>query len=415
MPLITRHRATANTTPERTASWYFYASGFNAHGQLDESSDDDLYEFRRLPPSSHPDLVLLEPQIVFLGWSETIFASPEFIRDADGAIDRDGSYVLLRFGGASNASSSNQLRCAHPAKELYGGFGDHSGLLGVLTRDGEAIFMRPHDRSSTFVPQLEKLSGGDSPCLGQLAIAGNGRVAVTFVQASSARLCHISEFPSFASFTSWYLRPNDESHYPAQHHMIPGQAKQLISNATTFTCLMQTGEVYTWGDARHRSLGRNTIGEGATEAKMAGRLEALGGISIKKVCGGGWINAALSDDGAVYLWGVQTPGKAEVIKSLDGIGEAEVSLVQIPGRDGEPLDIYDVAVGSGHIVLLVEPGRVFVCGDNENGQLGLGSGTKFSAEWEEARLPPDTQCLEVFAGPKYSLVKSRRFVNDGRW
>lgn len=39
--------------------------------------------------------------------------------------------------------------------------------------------------------------------------------------------------------------------------MVPGRAKQLVAFATGFVLLTETGEVFTWGDARHeRCLGR---------------------------------------------------------------------------------------------------------------------------------------------------------------
>ncbi|GAB7349158.1 hypothetical protein MBLNU459_g8097t1 [Dothideomycetes sp. NU459] len=326
--------------------------------------------------------------------------------------NRDSDRALLCSGGIRKNNRQNLIQFSHPSKDLLGGFGDHNGLLGALNSNGEVFFMRPRERSSNGVLLLEQKSTDGSPRLAQLAMAGNGRVAIAFVQAPNARLTHICEYDSFSGFASWYVHPSASAHYPSRHHMIPGKLKQLVSNATTFTCLMEAGEVYTWGDARHRSLGRNTVGEDSVAADKAGLLEALAGVKISKVSGGGWITAAISADGAAYLWGATTPGTDTSIRGINGLGETEVALVEIAGPDGEPLDVLDVAVGAGHVVVLVETGRVFVCGENANGQLGLGSRKGFYEDWTEVNPTVGSQCLAVFAGPKYTLLKMQSSTNQ---
>ncbi|TKA69383.1 hypothetical protein B0A49_07053, partial [Cryomyces minteri] len=180
----------------------------------------------------------------------------------------------------------------------------------------------------------------DSPRLKHVAIAGNGKTAVTFVQAPNAMLTHISEFSSFDDFVRWYDRPADS--YPTAHYMLHGRAKQLIANETSFTLLMETGEVYTWGDARHRSLGRTPTAHMPAEKPAA--VDALGGLKIGKIVSGGWMGAALAEGGSLYLWGTTTPGTADIINALPS-GDEEIALVDIPaslGMHGEEADDFEV-------------------------------------------------------------------------
>lgn len=293
-----------------------------------------------------------------------------------------------------------------PNQALKYGFGDHNGILGALDHEGRIYITTPAS-IPTSMSDLTLLSDPDSPPIAHLALAGNDRVAVTFVQAPNARLAHIVEFLTFEHFKAWHTDPASESHAPVKHHMVPGGVRQLIANATTFAALMSSGEVYTWGDARHRSLGRGNGSEDVTSADEAGLVEALGGIKVVRIASGGWMTAALSEEGAVYLWGIGMPGKTDLIRGLQDLRSAEVKLLDVlDAEEGEPLDFCDVAVGDGHVVLLAENGRVFAAGENANGQLGLGKGRRFVSEWEEVHIDGRPRCIAVHCGPKSSVVKA---------
>jgi alpha-tubulin suppressor-like RCC1 family protein len=244
--------------------------------------------------------------------------------------------------------------------------------------------------------------------MSNLALAGNDRVAVTFKQAPNARLTHIAEFASLDNFKKWHSDPSSAENYPAEHHMLPGRPKQLLANGANFILLTEEGEVYTWGDPRFRTLARQIAGPDVVPADKPGIVEALGGLNIVSIqCGPGvgWLASALSEDGALYLWGTPMPDEDGVIRCLSDAGAGEVALVEImPVTNAEPADVISAAIGRNHVSVVTDAGHLFVVGDNGNGQLGLGRERPFVEEWTQ--VPSLDDIRQVVAGPKATFVMS---------
>lgn len=310
--------------------------------------------------------------------------------------------MLTRAGGTQTGCSAITCR-EQPRPTFTHGFGDYDGMKGALDDQGRVYLMSNSE--------LVLFSNPETPRVAHIALAGNDRVAISFIKATGAQLAHVDEFISFDNFKAWCICTGLEQprhSYLHRLHVFRGPVKQLIANATTFACLNGRGEVFTWGDARHRSLGRATTGEGAVSADDAVIVEALGGIKIEKISAGGWITAALSEDGAAYLWGTGTPGKDESMRFLKDLGPSEVALLDILGDDGEPVDIQDVTVGYGHVVLLTEGGKIFSAGENTNGQLGIGKEHQYSVDWKEVKIGESLRCSSVQAGPKSVFIKANQ-------
>lgn len=352
------------------------ATGFNAHKQL-SSSEGDVKAFDLILESQSGK----EPRILFAGWSNTVVICGN---------------ILFSLGHEQMEPSADEV-----TQNLRGGFGDHEGMLGCLDGEGQ-LYLVKDSAASEKGPELVKGSNENSPLIGNVCHAGNGRVAVTFKQAPNGNLCHIAEFTSFESFQKWFEDPSGEGNYPENHHMLPGRPKQLLANTGTFILLMENGEVYTWGDNRYESMARSTTGDGSVPADKPGAVEALGGLRISKVATSGWISAALSEDGALYVWGSTTSAAAGRIECLEAANSEKVSLVEISDTDNDPLDVLDVAVGNNHIAAVTEGGRLSVVGDNQNGQLGLGSGEDIATSWQKA--PAVSKVRKVFCGPKSTFV-----------
>ena len=126
--------------------------------------------------------------------------------------------------------------------------------------------------------------------------------------------------------------------------------------------------MYTWtNDARHhRCLGRLVNREAPADKPCL--VDALGGLPISKLAVGGWMTAALSRDKDAYLWGRDKPKETEDALAVLPPNDEEVKLVELD----EDTDIVAIGVGSGHAVMLTSDGKVFVIGENDNGQLGMG-------------------------------------------
>lgn len=381
-----------------------YAAGSNTHGQLFDDEVFAHHQFRRLiadTPSEGFD-------VAFAGWCSTFLAFEHTLLGLGDQVFR----LHTTPGGDGWNVAPGMRGNVQPAVA----FGTHDGAVGFIDQVGRLVLAADEPgeeaRKTTFVSMDSEVV----PALQLVAIAGNDRVVCTFRQAPNSRLCHVVEFETFAGFLRWVQDPSAEGSYPDKHHMLPGRPKRLLANIATFLLLMEDSEVYSWGDPRHLSLGRSiSSAENATPAEKPGLIEALGGLRIGKIASGGWLSAALSEDGALYLWGTAAmPGSRteKQIRCLAAAEAGQVVLVEIAHQQGsEPLDVLDVGIGSAHVLVVVEGHRLFGVGDNGSGQLGLAESlgaeeVKFAEDWTELEQLEDVQ--RVVCGPKTSFV----FVNS---
>lgn len=362
------------------ANLAMFAVGLNAHNQISYNGGVDVRSFIPVTGAS--------AHVLFTGWSSTAFV------------------VGNRLIGLGHQEFVVDL----PSHDLIDGFGDHNGLRGCLDTSGKLYLFFADQTKQELV--CRSAADDSSPQIGHIALAGNGKVAITFKQAPNGRLCHMLQFDNIDGFIAWFQDPSDVDIDAArQHFMMQGRPAQLIASTATFMVLMERGEVYTWGDPRYQSLGRSIVGdeEGdeAVPAEKPGLVDALSGLKITKIASGGWMSAALSEDNALYIWGTGTPGTEQTIKLLQGDGVGEVVLVEIPEEAGEPLDITDVGMGDNHIAVVVENKRLFVVGDNTDGQLGLSNDQAFFDTWAE--VPSNSKASHrVVCGPKATFVNVSR-------
>jgi len=353
-----------------------WTAGFNAFHQL-SNHEGDVWEFERFQPENE------DQDVLYPSWSSTTVKMSSRV------------YSL----GSQDLTADLPAAVANP-------FGDDvNGLLGFLDTQGQVHLLSEQDNATaTFIPSGDP----DAPRISTLAIAGNGKVALTFKQAPNGQLTHVAEFASFDNFTRWHNDPSNFDNYPAAHHILPGRPKQLLANGGNFILLMESGEVYTWGDPRFRTLARPIAGADSTPAEKPGLVEALGGLKIESVqCGPGvgWLASALSEDGALYLWGTTMPGEDGALGCLREAGPGEVALVEIlPEPGAEPADIVSASVGRNHVAVVTDAGHLFVVGDNGNGQLGLGKKQPFAEEW--ARVKSLDNISRVVCGPKSTFAFS---------
>jgi hypothetical protein len=177
---------------------------------------------------------------------------------------------------------------------------------------------------------------------------------------------------------------------------------RCVGNATTMTAVDDEGHVWTsTRDPRYsRCLGRSYDGD----VEMA-LLPYLEECYVTKVASGGYMSAAVSSDGELFLWGQACPGSKHELDVLKGDAETGPSATGISCSgdqdefvkcldvriDGHEATVYDVAIGHGHVLVaaeVVEAGRetqrvVFAAGDNSRNQLGLGADVDFKERFEE--------------------------------
>ncbi|KAL2071407.1 hypothetical protein VTL71DRAFT_12642 [Oculimacula yallundae] len=217
----------------------------------------------------------------------------------------------------------------------------------------------------------------------------------TLAQAGNEQLVKFSDFPSTSLTNFSSLGALQSSN--GTDLKLPEELQQIVANQTTFTALSKEGgRVYTWGDGRYPNcLGREVSDEyPANMPCIVDDLAELPGGEIRKVSSGGYVTAALTEDNDLYVWG----GRAGQKAVLDGLGGSPMPT----DLDGD--DVWDVAVGMNHILAVTMDRRLFVVGDNGNGQLGLD--VQELDSWVEVKLPlkEGNHIVGVHAGYKNSFV-----------
>ena len=117
-------------------------------------------------------------------------------------------------------------------------------------------------------------------------------------------------------------------------------------------------------------MGSNSYGQlgidEPTELKNSPCLVELPQKRISLINCGGNVSYVCAEDGTVYSWGQGTFGQLGHGKTQDRFKPEEVPF-KVNTR------IIKVNAGMEHVVFLDVTGRLFVCGSNDKGQLGLGA------------------------------------------
>jgi alpha-tubulin suppressor-like RCC1 family protein len=129
---------------------------------------------------------------------------------------------------------------------------------------------------------------------------------------------------------------------------------RLFSTAVTFD-----GSLYTWGWNKWGQLGNGKSGEDEFEAEPVKIMD-----NVQYACTFDSHSAAITEDGSLYMWGINDFGQLGNGKS----GEDEF--------EAEPVKIMDnvkyVSTGCGHSAAITEDGSLYMWGWNDSGQLGNG-------------------------------------------
>ncbi|KAM0447673.1 hypothetical protein ACHAPV_008509 [Trichoderma viride] len=200
------------------------------------------------------------------------------------------------------------------------------------------------------------------------------------------------------------------------------RATQVAAFNTGFVILHSDGSVSTFGDSRFEAcLGRDTDPLDRPSDKP-GPVPDLNDIAsaddpIKLVTAGGTAVAALTSNScSVYVWGSSPPSTASRTSASASSGNSQTQrrghafqeLSGVPNYtevDGGK-DVVDVALGEAHAIALTTDGLVYVCGENRNGQLGLGKEVRRAETWTNVQfLAADGyKIVGVAAGPRASFI-----------
>ncbi|KAF4585822.1 regulator of chromosome condensation (RCC1)-like protein [Ophiocordyceps camponoti-floridani] len=201
----------------------------------------------------------------------------------------------------------------------------------------------------------------------------------------------------YASVTSWKAGLVKQSWTP--HSPV----RTMAAFDTGFIILHEEGTVSTLGDARFEDcLGRDVTED--SPANLPGIVTDLSGLGepMKHISASGYTLAALTESGAMYVWGLPSRGLQRRSGAFPDLGRVP-NYVEID--DGK--DVLDMAVGDSHALALTIDGHIYVIGGNDNGQLGLGeSDADGRQSWTRSAFQPPSgqRVIAVAAGPRSSFI-----------
>ncbi|KAK3789102.1 hypothetical protein RRG08_029851 [Elysia crispata] len=123
-----------------------------------------------------------------------------------------------------------------------------------------------------------------------------------------------------------------------------------------------------WDLVGRKALPKGTKNVGGPNLWGPNRIAGIKGIKMRSVVSGCCSAhcVAISTEGKVYVWGRNEKGQL-------GIGNTDrIDIPQIVDTFDDQ-NIVDAACGRRHTLFLTENGKVYACGDNKMGQLGLGN------------------------------------------
>jgi hypothetical protein len=285
----------------------------------------------------------------------------------------------------------------------------HEGLRGYVlskrTADGvvseqKVVVFATDVEIEDGVPEIHLYDVSGDVKISDIRVLSDGSLMLSTKTTSTNTnsILNVPDFKKLRQYLSSGSLPGDLTQVPYTSRNPP----VCISNATSTTVLDANGKVWTaTKDPRYpKTLGRPY--EGSSDFAT---IPYLSETIITKVVSGGYMTAAVSSDGELFLWGQVCPGSTGELRVLSGNVEGTMSITGISAMgeqdeyvhcleisiDGEEARAHDVAIGHGHILIAAEVQRagmetiraVFAAGDNSRNQLGLGTTGEFRESFEE--------------------------------
>lgn len=173
--------------------------------------------------------------------------------------------------------------------------------------------------------------------------------------------------------------------------------------------LTSTGTVLSWGlvsvlglgaeDDVLRMMDKKWCAESLSREKRnivlcPCKVSALDGKGVIQVAAGQWHVVVVCADGAVYSWGVGHQGRLG-----HGVASQEVKPRLVAGL--KDVHVVQASCGSFHSCILARDGRVFVFGDNANGQCGMGGQPFYLSP---TLLPLPAPAIVVACGREHTTI-----------
>jgi hypothetical protein len=393
-------------------------------GLKHQNTDRPSAQFSALEPA--PILEAASVRVLWAAWCDAVIAYSHIgNRNGDGG-EEPWPWVLKYMGTGLTTAQKELLtgdtdlkRGDGPAEAVFFGSAMHNGLRGYVVKSGDedadtgtgvvradrkiVLFGTDLEMDDDGVPDVQSfLLTETEASITDVKINSEGCVLL-YTKSRSAIGESVMRFADFAHFRRHLSSGSIDTAsevvpLPYESHSPP----QYVSNATTTTAVDDGMHVWTsTRDPRYpKCLGRSYEG-----GEDIAPLPYLSESYVTKIASGGYMSAAVSSDGELFLWGQACPGsekELDVLKGSRGV-EGLVTGVDVHGQqdgfvkcldmriDGQEARVCDVAVGHGHVLVAAESCRVkeetksvlFAAGDNSKSQLGLETDTEFKETFGE--------------------------------
>ncbi|XP_018392774.1 PREDICTED: RCC1 and BTB domain-containing protein 1-like [Cyphomyrmex costatus] len=175
---------------------------------------------------------------------------------------------------------------------------------------------------------------------------------------------------------------SDDEHVmlPTHLNILPMKCDLHLNKVVDIACgynhsiaLTAFGEVYTWG-LHHIEEFEEYIdveNESVLSSPTPMRLDSLHGKKVVYIACGATFTIVIMDNGNVYSWGSNKYGQL-------GVGDERDRQMPCQLNSLKGIVIVKVACGYAHTLALTDEGNLYTWGLNTNGQLGIGNGTNSS-------------------------------------
>lgn len=157
----------------------------------------------------------------------------------------------------------------------------------------------------------------------------------------------------------------------------------IASGAVEHVCAVADGGVYCWGENNDGELGNSSTTDSSVPVAVT-TSGVLSGRTIQDVKVGLRHSCVLSD-GAVYCWGYNSSG--QVGDSTNTTRTAPVTVTQEAGKMTGS-NVISIGAGANRSCAVIDDGRTFCWGLNNNGQIGDGTTTSRNKPTESLFLRP---------------------------
>lgn len=174
----------------------------------------------------------------------------------------------------------------------------------------------------------------------------------------------------------WVWGQNQESNYPQRFYgAFPRTVAviQVACGASHIAALSEVGTVQCWGYNEYGQLGRGFSCEGRQVACVVDKFvnfldDPPENVQISQIACGDHHTAAVSTSGDVYTWGLGHTGQLGH-RTLQ-LRDQEVLPRRVVGLEG--IRVTNIACGGVHTCAVSESGALYMWGGGQAGQLGLG-------------------------------------------